>query len=75
MVQAGDPVDAVIKSLMPLLDPDDIIIDGDMTIDDSSSGTITFKNLHFRGSAAASNGGKSCIAKSGNTAVKLHFIN
>ena len=28
MVQAGGPVDAVIKSLMPLLDPDDIIIDG-----------------------------------------------
>ena len=56
-------------------DRDDIIIDGDMTISDSSSGTITFKNLHFRGSAAASNGGKSCIAKSGNTAVKLHFIN
>ena len=43
-------------------DRDDIIIDGDMTISDSSTGTITFKNLHFRGSAAASNGGKSCIA-------------
>ena len=28
MVQAGGPVDAVIRSLMPLLDPDDIIIDG-----------------------------------------------
>ncbi len=28
MVKAGGPVDAVIKSLMPLLDPDDIIIDG-----------------------------------------------
>jgi 6-phosphogluconate dehydrogenase len=28
MVQAGRPVDAVIESLMPLLDPDDIIIDG-----------------------------------------------
>lgn len=28
MVQAGGPVDAVIKDLMPLLDPNDIIIDG-----------------------------------------------
>jgi len=28
MVKAGGPVDAVIKSLMPLLDPGDIIIDG-----------------------------------------------
>lgn len=28
MVQAGRPVDAVIESLIPLLDPDDIIIDG-----------------------------------------------
>lgn len=28
MVKAGGPVDAVIESLIPLLDPDDIIIDG-----------------------------------------------
>ncbi|MBT8043766.1 MAG: decarboxylating NADP(+)-dependent phosphogluconate dehydrogenase [Verrucomicrobiae bacterium] len=28
MVKAGGPVDAVIESLMPLLDPNDIIIDG-----------------------------------------------
>ena len=28
MVKAGGPVDAVIESLMPLLDKDDIIIDG-----------------------------------------------
>jgi len=28
MVKAGAPVDAVIESLIPLLDPDDIIIDG-----------------------------------------------
>ena len=28
MVQAGRPVDAVIESLIPLLDPDDIVIDG-----------------------------------------------
>jgi len=56
-------------------DRDSVIIDGDMTIADGSSGTITFKNLHFRGSTAASNGGKSCVTKLGNTAVKLHFIN
>ena len=28
MVKAGGPVDAVIDSLMPLLDPDDLVIDG-----------------------------------------------
>ena len=36
-------------------DRDDIIIDGDMVINDASSGTITFRNIHFRGSTAASN--------------------
>ena len=56
-------------------DVDDIIIDGDMTIADGSSGTISFRNIHFRGSAAASNGGKACVTKLGNTAVKLHFVN
>ncbi len=32
MVKAGDPVDAVIESLIPLLDPNDIIIDGGNTL-------------------------------------------
>jgi 6-phosphogluconate dehydrogenase len=32
MVQAGGPVDAVIESLIPLLDPNDIIIDGGNTL-------------------------------------------
>ena len=32
MVKAGGPVDAVIESLIPLLDPDDIIIDGGNTL-------------------------------------------
>ena len=56
-------------------DVDDIIIDGDMVINDASSGTISFRNIHFRGSTAASNGGKACVTKNGNTAVKLHFVN
>ena len=56
-------------------DVDDVIIDGDMTIADGSSGTITFRNIHFRGGTAASNGGTSCVTKLGNTAVKLHFVN
>ena len=56
-------------------DRDSIIVDGDMVINDASSGTITFKNIHFRGSTASSTGGKACVTKNGNTAVKLHFIN
>ena len=56
-------------------DVDNVIVDGDMTIADGSSGTITFRNIHFRGSTAASNGGKACVTKLGNTAVKLHFVN
>lgn len=56
-------------------DRDSVIIDGDVTIADGSSGTITFKNIHFRGSDADAAGGAACVTKLGNTAVKLHFIN
>jgi len=56
-------------------DRDSVIIDGDVTIADGSSGTITFKNIHFRGSDANAAGGAACVTKEGNTAVKLHFIN
>lgn len=56
-------------------DRDSVIVEGDMTIADGSSGTITFKNLHFRGSNAVTNSGTACVTKLGNTAVKLHFIN
>ena len=56
-------------------DGSDVIVDGDMTIADGSSGTITFKNLHFRGSAASAAGGAACVTKLGNTAVELHFVN
>lgn len=54
---------------------DDVIIDGGFTISDSSSGTITFKNIHFRGADAQSNQDARCVVKSGNTAVTLHFVN
>jgi len=56
-------------------DRDSVIVEGDMTIADGSSGTITFKNIHFRGSDATTNGGAACVTKLGNSAVKLHFIN
>jgi len=56
-------------------DVDAVIVDGDMEFSDSSSGTITFKNIHFRGSNAVTTSGVSCVTKFGNSAVELHFIN
>ena len=71
------PTDVVATSYayVGMGDRDSVIIDGDMTIADGSSGTITFKNIHFRGSDADAAGGAACVTKLGNSAVKLHFIN
>jgi hypothetical protein len=56
-------------------DADEIIISGDMSFADGSTGSIVFKNITFQGSAAAAAGGTSCVSKLGNTAVTLKFEN
>ena len=56
-------------------DAEEIIISGDMTIADGSTGQVTFKNITFQGSSATAAGGTSCISKLGNTAVTLKFEN
>src|SRR5210317_2236380 len=56
-------------------DAEEIIISGDMTIADGSTGSIVFKNITFQGSSATAAGGTSCISKLGNTAVTLKFEN
>ena len=56
-------------------DAEEIIISGDMTIADGSTGQVTFKNITFQGSSATAAGGTSCVTKLGNTAVTLKFEN
>jgi 6-phosphogluconate dehydrogenase len=52
LVAAGDPVDAVIRELMPLMEPGDLIIDGGNShfTDTNRRGKfLSGKNLHFLG--------------------------
>ena len=56
-------------------DADEIIISGDMSFADGSTGSIVFKNITFQGSSAIAAGGTSCVSKLGNTAVTLKFEN
>ena len=56
-------------------DADEVIISGDMSFADGSTGSIVFKNITFQGSSAAAAGGTSCVSKLGNTAVTLKFEN
>ncbi|MEM6255906.1 MAG: NADP-dependent phosphogluconate dehydrogenase [Cyanobacteria bacterium P01_D01_bin.156] len=49
MVKAGKPVDAVIEQLMPLLDPDDMIIDGGNSLyEDTERRVTTLESAGFR---------------------------
>lgn len=49
MVKAGKPVDAVIDQLMPLLDPDDMIIDGGNSLyEDTERRVKTLESAGFR---------------------------
>ena len=56
-------------------DKDEVIISGDMSFADGSTGSIVFKNITFQGSSATAAGGTSCVSKLGNTAVSLKFEN
>jgi 6-phosphogluconate dehydrogenase len=52
LVAAGDPVDAVIRELLPLLEPGDLIIDGGNSHFTDTNRRVRFlsgKNLHFFG--------------------------
>ena len=52
LVAAGDPVDAVIQELLPLLEPGDLIIDGGnshFTDTNRRFGQLQGKNLHYMG--------------------------
>lgn len=56
-------------------DREEIVINGDMTIANSSSGTLTFENLTFTGSNADATSGSVCVSKLGAASTPLHFRN
>ena len=54
---------------------DEIKINGDFTIANTSSGTITFSNMRFVGSAAGATANNFCVEKLGIGLTNLHFQN
>jgi hypothetical protein len=54
-------------------DREEIVINGDMTLANTSSSTITFENLTFVGSDANAASGTACVTKLGAASTKLHF--
>jgi len=54
-------------------DREEIIINGDMSLANTSSGNITAENITFIGSNATATSGTSCVTKLGAAATKLQF--
>lgn len=54
---------------------DEIKINGDMTIANTSTGTITFSNMRFVGSAAGATANNFCVEKLGIGLAQMHFQN
>jgi hypothetical protein len=54
-------------------DREEIVISGNMTVANTSSGTITFENLTMTGSNPSATGGAACVTKLGAASTKLHF--
>jgi hypothetical protein len=56
-------------------DRDEVVINGDMVVANTSANVVTFKNLTFTGSNAVAGSASTCVTKVGTTAVPLHFYN
>lgn len=71
------PTNAVYSdlALVGMGDREEIIISGDMTIANTSTGTITFENITFVGSNTDATSGSSCVTKLGASSATLHFKN
>lgn len=54
-------------------DREEIVINGEMTLANTTVGPITFENLTFIGANAATNSGSACVRKLGAASAKLHF--
>lgn len=69
------PTNAVYNdvALIGVGDREEIVINGAMTIANTSVGPITFENITFVGANAATNSGSACVRKLGAASTKLHF--
>jgi hypothetical protein len=69
------PTNAVYNdvALIGVGDREEIVINGGMTIANTSVGPITFENLTFVGANASSTAGAACVTKLGAASTKLHF--
>ncbi len=56
-------------------DREEIVINGGMTIANTSSGVVSFENINFIGSNAAVAAAAACVTKLGIAATPLHFKN
>jgi hypothetical protein len=54
-------------------DREEIVINGGMTIANTSTGTITFENVTFVGADASATGSAACVTKLGAASTPLHF--
>jgi hypothetical protein len=69
------PTDAVYNDLaiVGVGDPQEIVINGDITIANTATDVITFENLTILGSNAAADSGTACVTKLGAASAPLHF--
>lgn len=69
------PTNAVYSDLaiIGVGDREEIVINGDMTIANTTVGTITFENIKFIGSNADATSGVACVTKLGAASAQLHF--
>lgn len=54
---------------------EEIVINGDMTIANTSTGTLSFENISFVGSNAVTTSNSVCVTKLGAAPTPLHFKN
>jgi hypothetical protein len=71
------PTNAVYSDLaiVGVGDREEIVINGGMTIANTSTGTVTFENITFVGADASATGGAACVTKLGAASTQLHFRN
>jgi hypothetical protein len=62
-------------ALIGIGDREEIVIDGNMTIANTSTGTQSFENLTFRGANAVTTSDAVCVSKLGAASAPLHFRN
>jgi hypothetical protein len=62
-------------ALIGVGDREEIVISGDMTLANTSTGNITFENISFVGSNAVTTSNSVCVTKLGAASAPLHFKN